>query len=157
MLLSVSVTTRPPRPEETDGRDYLFISEERFTAMAVGGDLLEWAEVFGHRYGTPARPIDEALGAGRDAVLEIDVQGARSVRAAAPEAVLVFLAPPSERELERRLLERGTESDEGLARRLGAASQEMEQSSWFDRVVVNDDLERATEEVAAIIRADPLP
>ncbi|HEX6230830.1 MAG TPA: guanylate kinase [Actinomycetota bacterium] len=149
--LSVSATTRPPRPSERDGTDYLFLTEEAFEALALEGGLLEHAKVFGHRYGTPRRWVEETLRHGLDVVLEIDVQGARQVREAVPEAVLVFLAPPSLEELERRLRSRGTEDEETLARRLAEAGWELEQRSWFDHVVVNEDVERASAQVAAII------
>jgi guanylate kinase len=150
--LSVSVTTRPPRPNERDGVDYRFMSDEDFDAMIDRGDLLEWAEIFGHRSGTPAGPIERLLAEGGDVVLEIDVQGAEWVRRRRPDAVLVFLEPPSLEELERRLRTRGTEDEEKLARRLAKASHEMGQQAWFDHVVVNDDVERASLQVAAIIQ-----
>jgi guanylate kinase len=151
--LSVSVTTRARRPAERDGIDYTFVDDAEFDRLIEEGELLEWAEVFGARYGTRAGPIHRALDAGRDALLEIDVQGARQVREAMPEAVLVFLAPPSLAELERRLRSRGTEDAARLRRRLEKASDELEAASRFDRQVVNDDLERASSQVAAMIEA----
>jgi len=151
--LSVSVTTRRPRPGERDGIDYHFVSDEEFDLLVAGGELLEWAHVVGHRSGTPARPVEEALAAGRDVVLEIDVQGARQVRERAPEAVLIFLAPPSMEELERRLRSRGTEDEARLALRLATAREEMAQLPSFDHVVVNDRLDEATAQVEAIIQA----
>jgi len=147
------VTTRRPRPGEADGIDYHFVSDEEFDLLVAGGELLEWAHVVGHRSGTPARPVEEALAAGRDVVLEIDVQGARQVRERAPEAVLIFLAPPSMEELERRLRSRGTEDEARLALRLATAKQEMAQLPLFDHVVVNDRLDEATAQVEAIIQA----
>jgi guanylate kinase len=147
------VTTRRPRPGERDGIDYHFVSDEEFDLLVAGGELLEWAHVVGHRSGTPARPVEEALAAGRDVVLEIDVQGARQVRERAPEAVLIFLAPPSMEELERRLRSRGTEDEARLALRLATAKQEMAQLPLFDHVVVNDRLNEATAQVEAIIQA----
>jgi guanylate kinase len=147
------VTTRAPRPDERDGIDYRFVSDEEFDRLVAGGELLEWARVVGHRSGTPARPVEEALAAGRDVVLEIDVQGARQVRERAPEAVLIFLAPPSMEELERRLRSRGTEDEARLALRLATAREEMAQQQWFDHVVVNDRLDQATAQVEAIIQA----
>jgi guanylate kinase len=147
------VTTRRPRPGERDGIDYHFVSDEEFDLLVAGGELLEWAHVVGHRSGTPARPVEEALAAGRDVVLEIDVQGARQVRERAPEAVLIFLAPPSMEELERRLRSRGTEDEARLALRLATAKQEMAQLPLFDHVVVNDRLDEATAQVEAIIQA----
>ena len=151
--LSVSVTTRRPRHGERDGIDYHFVSDEEFDRLVVGGELLEWAHVVGHRSGTPARPVEEALAAGRDVVLEIDVQGARQVRERAPKAVLIFLAPPSMEELERRLRSRGTEDEARLALRLATAREEMAQLPSFDHVVVNDRLDEATAQVEAIIQA----
>lgn len=153
LALSVSVTTRPPRPSEVEGRDYLFVDPTSFRARADAGGLLEWADVFGNAYGTPAEAVERQRDAGRDVILEIDVQGARQVRERAPDAVLLFLAPPSLAVLETRLRGRGTESEERMARRLEKAAWEIGQAGWFDHVVVNDDLERATKEVAAIIEA----
>jgi guanylate kinase len=150
---SVSVTTRPPRPGERLGIDYHFVSDEEFDRLVAGGELLEWAHVVGHRSGTPARPVEEALAAGRDVVLEIDVQGARQVRQRTPEAILIFLAPPSLEELERRLRSRGTEDEARLALRLSTATAEMAQQPQFDHVVVNDRLDQATAQVEAIIQA----
>jgi guanylate kinase len=147
------VTTRRPRPGERDGIDYHFVSDEEFDRLVAAGELLEWARVVGHRSGTPARPVEEALAAGRDVVLEIDVQGARQVRERAPEAVLIFLAPPSMEELERRLRSRGTEDEARLALRLATAREEMAQLPLFDHVVVNDRLDEATAQVEAIIQA----
>ena len=147
------MTTRRPRPGERDGIDYHFVSDEEFDRLVAAGELLEWAHVVGHRSGTPARPVEEALAAGRDVVLEIDVQGARQVRERAPEAVLIFLAPPSMEELERRLRSRGTEDEARLALRLATAREEMAQLPLFDHVVVNDRLDEATAQVEAIIQA----
>ena len=136
---------------------YYFVDAAEFDRMITGGELLEWADVFGSRYGTPAAPIREILELGGDALLEIDVQGARQIRDAMPNAVLVFLEPPSLEELERRLRSRGTEDDARLAHRLQKASSELEQRDWFDHVVVNDDVERAAKRVAAIIEASRTP
>lgn len=151
--LSVSVTTRQPRPGEREGVDYRFVSDEEFERLVRGSELLEWAHVVGHRSGTPARPVEEALAAGRDVVLEIDVQGARQVKERAPEAVLIFLAPPSLAELERRLRARGTEDEDRLAVRLATANEEMTEQPGFDHVVVNDRVDQATTQVEAIIQA----
>ena len=153
LVLSVSATTRRPRPSEVGGRDYTFLDEETFRGLEALGGLLEWADVFGNLYGTPAAPAEQQLRAGRDVVVEIDVQGAAQVRERTPDAFLIFLAPPSLADLESRLRGRGTESDDRIAERLQKAAWEISQASWFDRVVVNDDLERATDEVAAIIEA----
>jgi len=153
LWFSVSWTTRPPRPGERDGREYRFVSDQAFDELVASDALLEWAEVFGHRYGTPAEDVERARAAGRDVLLEIDVQGARQVKQRAPDAVLVFLVPPNREELERRLRTRGTEDERTLARRLAEAERELTEASWFDHVVVNDDLERAADEVLAIIAA----
>jgi guanylate kinase len=153
LAVSVSVTTRGRRPGEVDGVDYFFITDEAFDRLIEEGQLLEWAEIVGHRSGTPAAFVEETLASGRDVVLEIDVKGATQVRALRPEAVEIFLVPPSFDELERRLRGRGTEDEEGVARRLETARWELEQEGWFDARVVNDDLDRAVEEVAAIIEA----
>lgn len=152
LRVSVSATTRPPRPAERDGVDYRFVSEAEFSRLIAEGELLEWAEVFGHRYGTPAAPVREALARGEDVVLEIDVQGAFQVRERDPSAVLVLIEPPSMTELERRLRERGTEDEARLTERLATAERELAQRDAFDHVVVNDDLERAVDQLVAIIQ-----
>ncbi|MGZ6544294.1 MAG: guanylate kinase [Actinomycetota bacterium] len=153
LAYSISVKTRAPRANERDGREYHFISEAAFDAMLRNDELLEWAPFVDHRSGTPRKFVEDSLAAGRDVILEIDVKGAEQVRAEVPDATLIFLAPPSMEELERRLRGRGTEDDERIARRLDTAAWEMTQRDWFDHVVVNDDLERAADEVAAIIEA----
>ena len=153
LFLSVSCTTRRPRPGEVDRRAYRFVFEEEFERMVSENAFLEWAQVFGNRYGTPTAPIEEARDRGEDAVLEIDVQGAEQVKASVPDAVLIFLEPPSDEELARRLLSRGTEDENELARRLTAAADEMTRADAFDEVVVNDELDRAAADVAAIIEA----
>lgn len=152
LVRSISVTTRPPRPIETDRVDYFFVDDDAFDALIASDGLLEWAEVFhGNRYGTPAAWVDRQRDAGRDVVLEIDVQGAAQVKEAAPDARLILLEPPSLEDLEARLRGRGTEDDRSIAERLQAAERELAQASWFDERVVNDDLDRAVDEVAAII------
>jgi guanylate kinase len=153
LYVSVSVTTRRPRATERDGVDYFFIDDEGFDRLIAEGELLEWAEIFGHRSGTPARPIRDVRREGRDALLEIDVQGAGIVRDKVPDAVLILLVPPSMAELERRLRTRATEDEDKLARRLARAEEEIAQAERFDHVIVNDDLERASSQVAAIIEA----
>lgn len=153
LRFAVSYTTRDPRPGERDGVHYRFVDGRTFDAIADAGGFLEWAEIFGHRSGTPAADVAEALAAGDDVLLEVDVQGARSVRERAPDAVLVFLQPPSEEELERRLRERGTEEGPDLERRLGEARREMAAASEFDHVVVNEVVDEAVREVLAIIKA----
>jgi guanylate kinase len=150
-VLSVSCTTRDPRPGEVEGRDYRFVSPQVFDQLIEEGAFLEWAEIYGHRSGTLLAPVRVQLDEGKHVILEIDVQGAAAVRRRMPEAVLIFLAPPSDGELERRLRARRTESEPDLERRLAAARSEMNQQTWFDHVVVNDDVDRAAAEVAAII------
>lgn len=153
LVLSVSATTRDPRPGERDGVDYHFVSDDAFDQMIAGHELLEWAPIVGHRSGTPRTFVERELDAGNDVVLEIDVKGAEQVRRLQPDAVLVFLAPPSLAELERRLRGRETETEDRIAVRLETATWEMGQQDWFDHVVVNDDLEGASSQVAAIIEA----
>jgi guanylate kinase len=153
LSLSVSVTTRAPRPGEVDGVDYFFIDGDAFDRMVLAGELLESAEIVGHRSGTPRGFVEDRLAAGRDVVLEIDVVGASQIREHVPGSVLIFIEPPSMEELERRLRGRGTETEERIRLRLETAAWEMEQRGWFDHVVVNDELERAWTQVAAIIEA----
>ncbi|ETK36301.1 guanylate kinase [Microbispora corallina] len=135
--LSVSVTTRKPRPGETHGVEYFFADDAEFDRLISSGELLEWAEFAGNRYGTPRRPVLEMLAAGTPTLLEIDLQGARQVRATMPEALLVFLAPPSWEELERRLRGRGTEPPDVIARRLEVGRDEMAAEKEFDLTLVN--------------------
>ncbi len=149
--LSVSVTTRAPRPSEVDGVDYRFVDRATFEAMIDRGELLEWAEYAGQLYGTPRDPVRELVTSGQVVVLDIEVQGALQVKRHLPDALLVFLVPPSFEELEHRLRGRGTEDDEAIARRLRAARQEIDQQDAFDVVVVNDDLDRCVDEVIALI------
>ncbi len=148
---SVSCTTRPARPGEVDGRDYRFVTPEEFQALILEDAFLEWADVYGKRYGTLAAPIEEARREGRTVLLELDPQGSQSVKVRVPDAVLVFLAPASIEDLRRRLRERGTEDGGEIERRLVEARLELEASEAFDHVVVNDVLERAVDEVAGII------
>jgi guanylate kinase len=149
---SVSATTRPPRPGEVDGRDYQFLSAAAFERGIAAGEFVEHAQVFGQWYGTPRRPLEKALAAGRWAVLDIDVQGGRAIRRLFPEATLIFIVPPSREALEARLRGRGTESPEAVARRLAAAEREMQQGACYDHVVVNDQVDRAVAEVRDILR-----
>ena len=152
--LSVSATTRHPRPGEVDGVHYLFVDAAEFERMDRDGELLESAVVHGrNHYGTPRRPVDEALAAHRMALLEIDLQGARQVRARMPEALFVFLAPPSWDELVRRLVGRGTEDEEERTRRLETAKVEMAAEEEFDVTIVNDDVRRAAEELVSLMRS----
>jgi guanylate kinase len=150
---SVSVTTRSPRSGEVDGREYHFISEQEFDAMAARGDLLESARYVGYRYGTPRAPVQERLNRGVPALLEIDVAGARQVRAAVPDALLVFLAPPSWAELERRLQGRNTESAETIARRLEAARDELAAEREFDITLVNTSVKEVCTQLVDLILA----
>jgi guanylate kinase len=153
LSLSVSVTTRPPRPTEVDGVDYFFVDEDAFDRMVEAGELLEWAEIVGHRSGTPKGFVEDRLAAGRDVLLEIDVVGASQVRERVPGAILIFVEPPTLEELERRLRGRGTETEDAIRLRMETAAWELEQRPWFDHIVVNDDLERAADRVTAIIEA----
>ena len=150
--MSVSVTTRPPRPGEVEGVHYLFVDDARFDELVASNGLLEWAVVHGtHRYGTPRQAVLDALAAGHPTILEIDLQGARQVRRSMPEAVQVFLAPPSWDELVRRLRGRGTEDDEQMAARLATARQELAAASEFDTVVANESVERTVDQLVDLI------
>jgi guanylate kinase len=151
--ISVSATTRAPRPGETDGVHYRFVDDVEFDSMVAAGELLEWAVVHQRaRYGTPRRPVEQALAEGRMALLEIDLQGARQVRAAMPEALFVFLQPPSWDELVRRLVGRGTESDEERERRLETARRELAAIDEFDEIITNGEIHAAAEELVALMR-----
>ncbi|WP_109776207.1 guanylate kinase [Quadrisphaera granulorum] len=155
--LSVSATTRSPRPGEVDGVHYLFTSEAEFDGLVERGQMLEWAVVHGrHRYGTPRGPVEQALAAGTPVLLEIDLQGARQVRAVMPDAHFVFLAPPSWEELERRLVGRGTEGPEERERRLSTARVELAAEKEFDTTIVNDDVSRAADELVSWMGLGPL-
>jgi guanylate kinase len=150
--ISVSATTRPKRPAEVDGESYFFVSVAEFEAMQARGELLESAMYAGNRYGTPRRPVEERLAAGVPVLLEIDVQGARQVRALDPKAFLVFLAPPSWEELERRLRGRGTEDQAVIERRLAQAKVELAAEGEFDAVIVNSSIAEAAQQLAALMR-----
>jgi len=153
IFVSVSATTRPPRPGEIDGTHYLFVSEAQFDALVAENALLEWAVVHGtHRYGTLKAPVLKALASGRNALLEIDLQGARQVRKALPEARFVFLAPPSWEELRRRLVGRGTESAAQRERRLETAKAEMAAKDEFDHVIVNGEIGQAVQDLVTLLR-----
>jgi guanylate kinase len=156
--LSVSATTRPPRPGEVHGVHYLFVSDAEFDRLVQTGQMLEWAVVHGrHRYGTPRGPVEEALGRGIPVLLEIDLQGARQVRQVMPSARFVFLAPPSWEELTRRLVGRGTEGPEERERRLATARTELAAEGEFDVTVVNDDVTRAADELVSWMGLGPQP
>ncbi len=152
--LSVSATTRPPRPGEVDGEHYFFVSDAEFDRMAAAGELLESAVVHGtHRYGTPRQPVLDAITGGRPVLLEIDIQGARQVRRSLPDALFVFLVPPSPDELVSRLVGRGTETEEERSRRLRTAAVEMGAQAEFDVTIVNDDVPRAAEELVSLMES----
>ena len=150
--VSVSATTRAPRPGEVDGRHYLFVTPAEFDELVASDGLLEWALVHGvDRYGTPSAPVAEAVAAGRRVILEIDLQGARQVRGHLPDARLVFIAPPSQDTLVERLVGRGTETPEQMARRLRTAKAELAAAAEFDHVIVNDDLGSAVDELVELL------
>ncbi|MGC4932416.1 guanylate kinase [Gordonia sp. DT30] len=153
LWFSVSATTREPRPGEVDGRDYHFVSRAEFDHMIAAGELLEWADIHGglQRSGTPLHPVETALASGAPVLLEVDLTGARNIRHRLPEAVLVFLAPPSWDELESRLHGRGTETPEAIDARLTTARSEMAAQDEFDHVIVNSRVDRAAEELVSLL------
>jgi guanylate kinase len=151
--LSVSMTTRPPRPGEVDGVHYHFVDDAEFDRLISSDGLLEWAEYAGNRYGTPVAPLRERLASGAPALLEIELQGARQVRARDADAQLVFLAPPSTAALVARLSGRGTESVEVQRRRLAIAEAELAAADEFDKIIVNDDVARAADELVGLLTA----
>jgi guanylate kinase len=153
LWFSVSATTRPRRADEVDGRDYLFLDREEFERLREAGGFLEWFDVYGDLKGTPRAPVEEHLAAGHDVLLEVDVQGALAVHEAYPDAVLVLVKAPSRDEQRRRLVERGEDDPEAIERRLARADAEEALADRFDAVVVNDDPDRAADEVAAILKA----
>ncbi len=159
LAFSVSHTTRAPRPGETPGVHYYFVSPEEFEAMAARGEFLEHATVFGNRYGTARRVIDDLLKEGKNVLLDIDWQGARAIKAKMPEAVSVFILPPSRAALEERLKNRRQDAPEVIARRMAEAVSEISHYAEFDRVVVNDDFEAALADLEAIVtgRGRPRP
>lgn len=149
--ITVTSTTRAPRAGERDGVDYYFVNHDAFEAMVRDGELLEHAMVYGQEKGVPKAPIREALAAGKDVLMRTDIQGARYIKSVVPGAVTVFVTAPSREELERRLRDRATDSEEQVAVRLRTATEEMESAGEFDHVVVNDDLERALRDVERIL------
>ena len=151
--LSVSVTTRAPRPGETDGVEYSFITRERFEQLIKSDGLLEYAEYSGNYYGTPRAAVEEKIAAGRDVVLEIEVQGAMKIKKSFPDAAFIFILPPSYAELKRRLQGRGTEPPQVVARRLAAARRELSYAGEYEYAIVNDSLETAGAQLAAVIEA----
>jgi guanylate kinase len=155
--LSVSVTTRRQRPGEVDGRDYFFIDAARFEAMVANGELLEAAQVFGHRYGTPRRPVETAIARGRDVLFDIDWQGTQQLREkAAGDLVSIFVLPPSIPDLERRLRARAQDSEDEIRTRMGKAADEMSHWAEYDYVVINTDIDRAFAELRTILAAERL-
>ena len=155
--MSVSATTRPMRPGEVDGKEYHFVDLERFRAMVAAGEFLEWAHVFGHRYGTPHAPVDAILSRGRDVLFDIDWQGAQQLyQQAGGDVVRVFILPPSMEELHRRLAGRATDSAEVVEARMSRAGSEIAHWDGYDYVLVNDDVDRCFEEVRTILAAERL-
>ncbi|MDD4084285.1 MAG: guanylate kinase [Acidaminococcaceae bacterium] len=154
MAYSVSATTRAPRKGETDGVNYFFVSRQKFQEMITGNDLLEYAEIYGNCYGTPRSYVMDILNQGRDVVLEIDPQGALQVKKTFPDAVFVFIVPPSLDELSKRIYKRGTDTEEVIKRRLSAATSELAYASKYDYIIVNDEVEKAANKVGNIIDAE---
>ena len=153
---TVTATTRPKRPMETDGIDYIFLSKREFGLMHIRGEFLEHAEVYGNMYGVPKAQVRDAMDAGKDVIVKADVQGARTIRGFAPQALAIFLAPSSMAELQRRLTERLTESPQALALRLKTAAAEMEESESYDHVVYNPDdgLDQAVQDIVQLVNAE---
>lgn len=151
---STSVTTRKPRPGEVDGREYFFIDRDRFSEMVLRDELLEYAEYVSNSYGTPRAYVEEQLGAGFDVILDIEIQGARQVHEKMPEAVMIFIAPPTLEELERRLVNRGTDTAEAIRGRLARARQEYAEADFYSYIIVNNDADAAAAEFASIITAE---
>lgn len=154
--LSISCTTRAPRPGEQHGREYYFVTPEEFHRMQESDELLEWAKVHGNYYGTPKRWIEQAVARGEDVILEIDWQGARQVREKVPDCVTIFILPPSRQELERRLRTRAQDNEETILRRLADSRGEIEHAHEFDYIVINQDFEQAVEDICAIVRSQRL-
>lgn len=153
LYLSISVTTRSPRPGEINGKHYYFVSRAEFDRMVVNNELLEWAEFAGNCYGTPRRSVEDQIRQGRWVVLEIELEGARQIRRTFPEALRVFILPPSMPELEYRLRSRGQDSDEAIVRRLARAEAEINAANEFDFQVVNDDLDKALKQIENVLFA----
>jgi guanylate kinase len=151
---SVSFTTRPPRPNEQDGREYFFVDYKTFERMIDRGEFLEWADVYGHLYGTSAVQVERERAAGRDIILEIDVQGAESIRGKIADAISVFILPPSFEMLRKRLVARGTDSPDALEKRLRGAAPEVKEYRHFQYVILNDDINRASHQLASVIYAE---
>ena len=156
LALSISATTRPIRPGEADGKDYYFVSDQRFDEMVANGDFLEWAHVFGHRYGTLKSEVLKVIEGGRDVLLDIDWQGTQQLKQVDPDIVRVFILPPSMTELERRLRARGTDADEVIQRRMDRAAAEISHWAEYDYVLINNDAEKCRELVHNILKAERL-
>lgn len=156
IFYSVSATTRSPRQGETDGVNYYFLTKEKFEKLIEEDGMLEYASYCGNYYGTPKRPVEEMLEQGKHVILEIEVQGAMKVMEKCPEAVFVFILPPSLKELERRLNKRGTEAEDVIKKRLSEAAREIKQAYKYDYAVINGELEKAVDDLKAIIRAEEL-
>jgi guanylate kinase len=154
--MSVSATTRPRRPGEVDGRDYHFVSTERFEEMVAAGEFLEWAHVFGHRYGTLKSEVVKAIEGGRDVLLDIDWQGTQQLKQVDPDIVRVFILPPSLKELERRLTRRGTDSADVIRRRMDRAAAEISHWAEYDYVLINNDAEKCRDLVHTILKSERL-
>lgn len=154
ICFSTSVTTRKPRPGELDGREYFFVKHERFREMIESNDLLEYAEYVGNFYGTPRTYVVDKMNSGYNVILDIEVQGARQVKEKMPDAVKIFIIPPSIDELANRLRGRGTDTEEAIVGRLNRARQEYNEADFYDYIIVNDDVETAAEELSAIIIAE---
>lgn len=154
LVYSISMTTRNPRDGEVDGSDYYFVSQQEFKRQIEKGNLLEYAQFVGNFYGTPYDKVEEQIENGNEVVLEIEVQGAMQVKAKKPDAVFIFIAPPSYKALEERLRTRGTETEEVIKERLEKASRELMQAASYDYIVVNDDVNNAADKIMAIIRAE---
>jgi len=152
--LSISYTTRAPRGQEQNGREYFFVDEAAFRVMIERGDFLEWADVYGHLYGTSAAQVEQERAAGHDIILEIDVQGAESIRHKVPDSISIFILPPSFELLRNRLVARATDSAADLERRLHGAPTEVAQFEHFDYVILNDDINRASQQLAAVVYAE---
>ncbi|WP_087117995.1 guanylate kinase [Corynebacterium urinipleomorphum] len=159
LYFSVSMTTRDPRPGEVDGKDYFFVSRDAFQERIDAGEMLEWADIHGglQRSGTPAAPVREALDAGRPVLVEVDLAGARNIKDIMPEAITVFLAPPSWEVLVERLTGRATETEDVIARRLQTARAELAAQDEFDDVIVNNDLDEAVQGISDILLCDQRP
>jgi guanylate kinase len=156
IAMSVSATTRPMRPGETDGVDYHFVDDEGFDRLVADGEFLEWAHVFGHRYGTLKREVLKTIEGGRDVLLDIDWQGTQQLKQVDPDIVRVFILPPSMEELERRLSSRGTDSEDVIRRRMDRASAEISHWAEYDYVLINNDAEKCRELVHNILKAERL-